>query len=317
MADEAPDDWEGLGPSTYMADGESELRVIARQITEKGGNRIVKHARPWQDGAKLDSTGAEPDDFTLELLFHPDVAEGDTEGDGQPAIWPDRLEALLKQFKTGKTATLHLPWKRNMRVKPTTWDRRAIGDDFRGGEILTASFCSDNEDDLDREAFEAVSVKSQVQRKAETTQFDMDSIGGWDGSIEDITQLAADLVGLMNTPGDYAAAIAHQAGRVMRAARFLTDSLTSAATGRGQLNDPEGSRARQGLLDLIEFAARAEMESRERLPKTVTVRYATDRSIYDIATERGQSVRDLIGVNSQIEDPAYIPANTPVLVFVG
>lgn len=316
MTDSA-DSWEDLPASSFQADGETTLLIIARLVGEKGALRVVKHTRPFQAGQKLDETGPDGDEFTLEAMFHPDIQEGDTEDGGQPQIWPDRLEALIKQFKGGKTATLHLPWKRNLRVKPTTWERRASGDEHRGGEILTVTFAQDNEDNLDREAFEAVSVKSQLERRADATTFDLDSIGGFDGSIEDITELAANLVGLMNAPGDYAAAIAHQANRVRRAASFLMDSLSSTASGRGQLNDPDGARANQGLLDLLDFAAGARAEAQEHLPRTITVRYPTDRTIYDIATERGQSAGALISINGALEDPGFIPANTPVIVFVG
>ncbi len=314
MTDSA-DSWEDLQASSYQADGQSVLLVIARTIGEKGALRAVKHIRPFQKGWKLDETGPDGDEFTLEMMFHPNVVEGDTEGSGQLPIWPDRLEALRKQFKGGKTATLHLPWKRNLRVKPLTWDSRAAAEEYRGGEILTVTFSSDNEDDLDREAFESVSVKSQLERRAEAATFDMDSLGAFDGSIEDITELAANLVGLMNAPGDYAAAIAHDAQRVRRAASFLLDSFTSSVPGRDQMNDPDGARAHQGILDLLDFAAGAQAEAQERLPRTITVRYPTDRSIYDIATERKQSARDLIAINDALEDPGFIQAGTPVLVF--
>lgn len=313
MSDSA-DAWEDLGPASYQADGEAVIAFNVVVLKEKGGIGLVKHKRPFQDGWKLDSTGADGDEFPIDFIFHPDVDEGDT---GTDTIWPDRLEALIKQFKLGKTATLHLPWKRNLRVKAYTWERTADAGANRGGETLSVTFCQDNEDNLDREAFEAVSVKSQLERRADATTFDLDSNGAFDGSIEDITELAANLVGLMNAPGDYAAAIAQQASRVRRAASFLIDSLTSAATGRGQLNDPDGARAHQGLLDLLDFAAAAQGEAQEHLPRTITVRYPTDRTIYDIATERRQSARDLISINDALEDPGFIPANTPVLVFVG
>jgi prophage DNA circulation protein len=314
MTEGAGDSWEDLPASSYQADGLPALLVIARMVTEDGSLRVVKHTRPFQEGWKLDDTGANGDDLQVEMMFHPDVDEGDT-NDGQLQIWPDRLEALIRQFKTGKTGTLHLPWKRNLRVKPDKWNRRATSDEHRGGEILTVTFTTDNEDDLDREAFEGVSVKSQLERRAEATKFDMDSVGAATGSIEDVTQLAADLVGLMNAPGDYAAAIAHQAQRVRRAAQFLLEGFTTAVTGRDQLNDPAGSRGARGLLDLLDFAAGAEAEASERLPRTRTARYPTDRDIFSIAAELGQNANDLMSINSALEDPSFIPRGAPVTVF--
>src|SRR6185503_403551 len=99
---EAADRWEDLEPSSYQADGQTRILFIARMIGEDGGIRAVRHTRPFQDGWKQDSTGADGDVFSIECLFHPDVTEEDTDR-GQLPIWPDRLEALIKQFKLGKT----------------------------------------------------------------------------------------------------------------------------------------------------------------------------------------------------------------------
>ena len=118
------DDWADLPPSSYQADGEAVLYVAWREVGEDGKLRVVRRVRPWQAGAKLDETAADPDVFTCGALFSNDVKEADAEFVNQ-VMWPDTLEALVRQFKTGKTATLNLPWKRGLRVKPTSWQRRA------------------------------------------------------------------------------------------------------------------------------------------------------------------------------------------------
>lgn len=308
-----PDIWSAMDPASYKADGGELILFPARSAGERGGNRIARRERPWQAGAKLDAIGSKPDELTIEALFHNDIIEP---GLGEsPALYPDRLDALVAAFKLGTTATLNLPWKRNLRVKADSWDRRATADDTRGGEVLTVTFITDSEDNLDREAFERVSAKANVNRVAEAATFTMKSIGAWDGSIEDITQFASELQGYLNAPGEYLSAIAHRAKRIRRAVTGLMGALSTAVPGRGQLADPEGSNARLQLLELLELAAAAEEEARASLPKTRSVTFARARDIYSIATEVGQDPRVLISINSALEDPGYIEAGTPVLVL--
>ncbi len=324
------DVWVSLPPSSYQADGEAVLYIPWREVGEDGKLRVVRRVRPWQPGAKLDETGADPDVFTLGAVFNNDVREEDSEYDGQAQLWPDLLEALVRQFKTGKTATLNLPWKRGLRVKPTTWQRRAVSDDNRGGETLTATFETDNEDALDREAFEVVSVKASVQRAAEEAAFALEQEGmnvnlGQerlvlpDGGIGDpvggIIGLAGDLAGAMNRPGELAQAVATAARRLRRATSLLMASYSTNEPGRDQMNGPEGANARAKLLDLLELAAAAEAEALAGLPKTRTYRPERDTDIWQIANGLGQRARELMAINGAIEDFNFIERGTAVLVF--
>jgi hypothetical protein len=310
---QSSDPWLNLPACDYQADGFSVIVLPISGVDESGALRVARRARPWQPGVKLDHTGPDSDKLTLKLLWSNDVED---EGQG-PGFWPDKLEELIAQFKSGKTATLNLPWKRGLRVKPLTWSRSASAEGDRGGELVTLNFETDNEDNLDREAFQKVSVKATVQSSVEAAQFDMESIGAWDGSIEDVTQLAADLVGYLNAPGDYAQALLHQANRLRRAAQFLTDSFSTTVEGRDQFNGPEGSSARLKLLELMELAAFAASEARAAMPKTRTITTQRDTDIWIIAGEQRppQDARALMSINGQIEDFAAIPKGTAVLVF--
>lgn len=323
------DPWLLLGPSSYQATGEVELFIAWREVGEDGGVRVVERIRPWQPGAKLDETGAMPDTFTLGAVFNNDVTEAEVVDQGIQ-IWPDLIEALVRQFKTGKTATLNLPWKRGMRVKPLTWQRRATSDDNRGGETLTVNFKTDNEDDLDREAFEQVSVKATVKRAAEEAVFSLEQegmsaaaadqvrttsdFGGIGDPIGGIVGLASELAGLMNKPGELLA-IATAAQRLRRAGRILIDAYSTNTPGRDQMSGPDGSGARAKLFALLELAANAEAEARAGLPKTRTYTPERRTSIWLIATELGQNARQIMAINSKIEDFSNIEKGEPVLVF--
>jgi prophage DNA circulation protein len=310
---DSPDSWLDMGPTSYQADGGPAIKFPARSVGERGGLRIAPRARPWQRAEKLDSVGARSDTFSLECLFHPDVQEPDL---GEwPPLWPDRLEQLIDAFKGGATGTLHLPWKRNLRVKPSEWERRATADEHRGGEILTVTFLEDNEDSIDREAVERVSAKATVESVVEAAVFDLESIGGWDGSVEDLQELASGVAGLLNAPGEYLDNLAVSARRLRATAQTLLAALSSAAPGRGQLDDPSGATARAKLLELLDLASSAEEEARASLPKTRSVVYSSARNIYAVAAELGQSARTLLTVNPQLEDPSYIEAGTPIWVL--
>lgn len=311
--------WTDLLVASFQADFRTEVFFAILGNTESGSMRIAKRDRPWQNGAKLDDIGANADDFQLRLIFHNDVTEpGMGAEDGgwsnyQP--WPNAHDELLDQFHTGTTGTLNLPWKRGIRCKATQWTSVTSADDTRGGAIVTVTFTTDNEDSLDREALELASVTATTNRDADATSFDMDSLGMFDGSIEDITELAADLVGLLNAPNDELSAILHASQRLRRAVTFVMSSFSSAVPGRDQMNDADGAGARLRLLGLLDLAGRAEGEALSALPQTRIVVFPRVRDIYSIATEVGQSARTLMSINDAIEDLSYIPAGTPVRIL--
>jgi hypothetical protein len=306
-------EWEQLGPASFKIDGEIELKFMLVDQGIGGGNRVPKRERVFRNGRKLDFTGTRGDDFALTAIFNNALTEPGM-GD-YPQMWPDRLDRLEAAFKTGKTGTLHLPWRRNIRCKPETWSRRATAGDERDGETLTVTFLEDNEDTVDEASTATVSVQASVLRKAAEAVFDLEKEGAWDGSFEDFTQLAADLEGVLAAPGEFLADVVHKAGRVRRAADSIRKSLSSRAPGRDHMLGPEGAQAERRLVEIMDLAGLAEAEASSHLPKIVTRTFPTDRDIYSIATELGQSARGLIAINGQIEDLAYIPAGTPVHVF--
>ena len=310
---EEGDPWIDLPGCSFQADGRKLLYVTVRQAIENGSMRIAKRDRPWQFGAKLDDVGSNAKDFPLTLIFHNDVEEPDL--NNGMLNWPNAHNELLDQFDTGATGTLNLPWKRGIRCKAGQWSSLATADDTRGGAIVTVTFTTDNEDALDREALEQASVTATTNGAVEAATFDMDSLGMFDGSIEDITELAANLVGLLNAPNDKLGAILHAARRVRRAVGFVLDSFSSAIPGRDQMNDADGASARLSLLNLLDLAGRAEGDALSALPKTRIVVFPRQRDIYSIATEVGQSARTLMSINDSIEDLSFIPAGTPVRIL--
>lgn len=306
MTQEA-DSWLKLPPATFVLDGYTHT-FTAFMVTGNGSNRLARRHRPFQNGAKIDFVGNNPDEIELDCIFHPDVTEPGADFDR----WPDALDTFEDALRTGQTGTLNLPWKRGLRMKGDTWSRIAKSDEHRGGEAVRVKFVRDNEDSLDREAVQNVSVRATLANQVEAAQFDLESEGIWDGGIEQITTLAAQVQAILATPGDTLDSLLHVANRLRRAVES-----TAAAIDAGPLAaDPQGSSVRQKLLDLAELAARAEGEALAARPKTRTHIPERDTTIFRIATELGQKARELMAVNGAIEDFNAIPAGTPVTVFV-
>lgn len=312
------DPWDELGPISIQADGQPRpILVIGRDVSEEGGNRLAPRARPFRPGAKLDTTGPTEDTIVLQLYFHRDVVEEDVDN-GMP-MWPDALEALIRDhFKSDRTLTLHLPWKRNLRVKAERWTRVANADEDRGGEKLTVTFKTDNEDELDREAVVGVSVTGNVSRVVEEAQFDAQSEGAWDGSLADLTQLSAELVGWINAPREYAADVAQAANRVTRAVervfRALSSTTGEVVPGRNKLDEPEGFPLRIRLLELLDLAAASEAEARKASRRIRLYIPQRDTDIWSVAVELGQSAEELMEIND-FEDPAFLEAGVGIRVF--
>lgn len=306
-----PDPWLKLGPCTYVVNGKT-YGCVAMEVGENGGNRIAPRDRPWQRGAKLDGVGVKSDEFLLDLIFSNDAGEPDVQN-----AWPSDLEAMVAAFKLsgsdGLTGTLNLSWKRGLRVKPLEWSRRAVATENRGGEVLRVKFQEDNEDNLDREAFQLVQVKAALPERVDATQFDAESEGMDVFAIEDLTELAADVVGLLNYPNDVAAALLHAGNRLRLAVKTVGEAFSSGEPGRDQLNEPAGALTRLKLLELAELGERAVSEARPKATRVMT--FTRTQSIWNIATELGQSARDLMVVNEQIPDFGFIEAGTPVRVF--
>jgi hypothetical protein len=306
------DDWENRPISDFQADGRRVVQFLIKSSTESGSQRIAKRARPFQRGDKLDAVGANSDDFSLEFIFHNNLDEPGL--DKTLPQWPDAVEELIEQFHIGETGTLNLPWKRGIRCKATQWRRLETADDTRGGALVSVSFCTDNEDALDREAFQVVSVRAQADSAVAEASFDADSFNMFDGSIEDITQFAADLVGLMNAPNELVGTVLHAAQRLRRAVLFLKAGFETSVQGRDQMNDPESSSLREKLLALLALAGQAEGDALSAEPKTVTVSFTQTTDIWSVAVDRGVSSRLLISLNDPIPDLSYIEPGTPIKV---
>lgn len=322
--------WEEFEPISFHADGGVKLNLLARMLGESGSNRIAPRRRPFRNGAKLDTTGANEDNYSFEFLFPKDgdVEEAGVTDDGGLPMYPDRLEALKAAFKTSATGTLNTLRQRGVRVKCSTWSISEVAEENRDGAIMSGTFLEDNEDSVDREAIVRPSARATMARRVDETNFDAEADGAWNPSLKDLTQAASDLAGLINAPNDYYGQIRAAGLRIRRAVEeirtafsknVVTEILSDvrdADSNDTKFDDPESAPMRLRLMEMEELAARAELEAQKREPPTRQYYPERDTDIWKIAAELGQDAEKLSILNqADFEDLGNIPGGVAVRVY--
>ncbi len=309
--------WGDYEPCSFEAEGYGKIRVMLKSLVQAGGQRLVARARPFRPGVKYDTTGPTDDTYEVEMLFTNDLEEPGVTDDGGAPMWPDRLEDILKMLKSGLTMTFNSPFERGLRVKCHPWRRSANAEDNRGGELLTCTLLSDNEDNVDREALVRPSVRSGMSRRVEEAQFEAESQGVWDGSLADLTRFTSDLIATANSPGQAMSQVAAAGATVARCIEMVRQNFSSGGDGHDQFSEPESFLLRMQLLEVDEQSSRAEEEARESKPKTRYHYPTRTTTIWKIAASLKQSSQLLIDLNGdEIEDFSYIKKDTPVRVLV-
>ncbi len=284
-------------------------------IQEDGGNRIIERKRPYRDGAKLDDTGSEPKKWVLEVLFNNTITEEGVDSlNSRDALYPTVLNKMIASFDTHETGDLVVPTVGKRRARAQSYSRRETTGE-QEASLVSFTFIEDNEDNVSAASIQAPSANANASRLADVTTFDAQSAGAWDDNHITLGQLSTQLESLANGPGDVIADLETQS-RVIRgtarAARRVFEAPSKA--GRRLYNDPDNSRGPRKLHQQEDLAARAAHESRRGRPQLITIVFREDTSIFQVSSQFGQSVDDLMEVNPGI-DPFFIPSNTPVRVF--
>ena len=88
-----------------------------------------------------------------------------------------------------------------------------------------------------------------------------------------------------------------------------------ANTGRDSFRDPESANTVCKLHSAKELAAQSKYDAGRGRPRLITVVFERAQSLVTIANLIGQPFSDLLSVNSQLDDPFYIPPKTPVKIY--
>jgi len=308
-------------PSAAWAVGGNKIAFPVERITITGGNRIIDQVRPYRDGAKLDDTGAEALVINLSCIFENSLQEnsnaepGLRQTNGSLQLYPDVLNLLIYAFEEHETGDLTVPNIGTIRARAWTWNRSAERSE-RDCERVDLVFKQDNEDNVDAASFVAPSVSANAYELAEAAEFAEQSEGMWDGSLQDLNELAANLEGIANLPGDTMQDYEQQAAMVMGAHdRVVRAWSNTAEEGRDILLDPDSAGVQRKLNRQKEIAGKSRQSARRGLPRQVTRRYKVSTSIFLVAADVEQDASLLIEINPQIADLMEIPPGTPVRVF--
>lgn len=273
-------------------------------------NRIVPHKRPYRPGAKLDSTGADPREWTTTALFNNSLQEPGL--DQNVAQYPDNMNALLDLFAEQVTGDLVTPSDGNGRFRAAKAVRSTSNDEIDTAHVKL-TFIEDNEDDVDATAFSRPNVQGSLTRLAEQTVFTAESEGVWNGNLADLKEFCANLEGTINAPGETIDSVIIQA----RAAQHACRDVLSTALAAKQSNSPDALanklngliveppiqtiRALRQLLDIIAWAPE---EHNENPPKRVRYQVKSITTIYQIASDVKQDPDQLMELNEgRIDDP--------------
>jgi prophage DNA circulation protein len=307
------------GPATWTVGGVT-IGFPVVSVNEEGGNRLVPNERPYRDGAKYGDTGSKPRAFSFEAVFDngllalPDAELVLNDINGNLPLYPNILNDLCDSFDFHETGDLFVPTRGKVRARADSYSRNENAN-VRNNGRLQLRFVVDNEDSLDASGFLPPAVSASAIKVAKVAEAEAEKTGAWDGSIADLMEMANNIEGLANAPGDFLNDVQEQAGAIMAATdKIIKVHTDTTKEGRNLLSDPESSTLMKHLSMMKEMAGMSIEKSRRGAPVFVTRTYKTRMSIFDVAAAEGQDAATLMGINPQLEDPLDIAAGIGVRV---
>lgn len=310
---EAPQIFEGLAVASWRPHGGRAIAFPATSIRQTGGNRIVERERPYRRGAKLDSTGRRAFRWTVEAVFNNTIVEPGL--DQTVPLYPNTLNKLIASFDVQRTGDLTLPTTGLVRAMLDT-DERVEVHEFRDSAALTMTFIEDNEDGVDAAAFTPPSIAGQGVRLSQETEFSAQEAGAWDGSVQDLKELAANLEGLANAPDNVVQDLEGQARVLMAACDRVLNVFSDRATqGRSLfVDDPDTVHVQRKVGLIKEGAGQTRTRARQNRPQLTTVVFENTQSLASIAAMLHIDLMALLVANPQLPNPLCIPRGTQVRI---
>ena len=214
MATDAQNIFGQYPPASWAVGGGRALVFPVNRITEERSNRLMKRARPYRDGNKIDDIGAQGKEWTLECHFDDSIVEPGLLSNEMP-LYPDVLNALAASFEVHECGDLVVPTIGRVRARAASLTRIEESD-MRDGATVTLRFSEDTEDAVNAAALKPPSVHASILQLMSTTQFDAKASGAWKGgSMSDLNGLVNELQGIANAPDTMAGEVADRA-RIVR-----------------------------------------------------------------------------------------------------
>lgn len=314
MADD--DDFEQTPAASWrVGDGRALFFPIEGDIQEKGGNRIVKHTRPYRPRSKLDDTGDESREWTFTAVFNNTIDEPGL--DNGVKLYPDVLRAIVASFSIKATGTLTLPTVGQVRAR--AWNYTRIESmEKRNEGALQLHFVEDNEEAAATIAFQAPSVRGTVEALADQTTFSAGTVGALDRDLQTAQPRATDIASLLLGPGRSLADLQTKVTASRRAIQRTLDFQADFARAVGANHDePRGSEFWRNLIRLLDLQAKAADEKFSSQPRVRAFVVDVElTSLYEIAARFHQDAAALLDLNSErVEDPFFLEKGDVIRVF--
>ena len=302
--------------ASFTSDGGTKIAFPIINLSETGGNRIIEQERAYRDGAKLDDTGAVATRWNISCMFHNSIQEKGLEVNGEQ-LYPDAMNSLIQSFLIHETGDLVVPTCGSVRVRCESYTRTEIESE-RECARLDVVFIEDNEDNVDSNFLMFPTVQATGITLAEKTSFSAQERGLWSNPFYEIKDLARNIEGLMNAPGEFVNDIRAQAkGAGAAVDRARNSGRDRSTPGRDVLLTPEATVAERSLQLTKEKMMRARAEARRNQPSLQSRAFSRNLSLADIAFEFKIDYTDLLYANPQIENPRNVPAGTIVFLPIG
>ena len=301
-------------PASWRVGDGDPIFFPVGDITETGGNRIIRHQRPHRRGARLESTGATERTWSFPAYFNNSLAEGVQSG---VPLYPGTLRRLLRAFDVQETGTLVLPTVGKVRARAETYTRRELGEE-RDEATVDLLFVEDNEESLDRAALNPPAVVSTLVKLSEQTRFSAERQGLWNDDVRTLTEFASEVEALLLAPGRAAADLGAIVNAHRNAIQRMVDAATTAANDVGGLfSEPRGSDTPRQLRTMQDREAYSEVERTSSRPRTKSFVVDVERtSIFEIAARFNQDAGELMELNAaRIVDPFDLTRGEVLRVF--
>jgi prophage DNA circulation protein len=309
---ETPGVFEQYSVASWTVKGDT-IKFIVLDIHEGGGGRLVRRARPYRKGAKLDSTGPKEKEWDVETIWSNGL---DEPGVPQvPPLYPQQLHNMLETVDLDETGTLVLGTRGTIRCRLETYARHETAAQ-RDCARVTFKFVEDNEDKVDANSFQQPTARATIRRGVDETNFSIESTGSFSDMMEKLETAADQLQEAIAAPGELVQDVDQKAARVIRIVDNVVNQFTvTEQFGRDRLNDPSSHAAVRQAAILKDRAAQAVDEKTSSLPRIINIVIDRAQSIFDISVALAQDPTQLMALNNRIEDFLAIEAGTAVRVF--
>jgi hypothetical protein len=300
---------------TWTPDTGQPIQLAINSIVTSVEARLVKRARPYRKGFKLDSTRRDGLVFTLEAV----AFNGCTENGIPDPSYPQIPNALEDSIDIDQTGTLVHPRRGPQRVRLKSLKTTETSD-VRDAATISLTFWEDTEDAITLQSFTPSAISSIGSAGTQMLN-DAQDLGIWNDDVQDLSDSLDTFTSLLSSAADLADDLAVTIGAIVGLCAAIADTFgeqydDTLGIGSTVALDPEAAPFLLGLRRISNLASNA-----LKIPAAdpiVSVTYATTVSVFDVAAERGADVGDIISLNTGRIPPGdfyAIPPGTSVLVY--